>query len=71
MVRDGCVEFPKNFTTIIIKDVTEKKITIDYNCPKYKSSKDNEIKLFLNELYKILKNKKEIKNAPKANYLSL
>lgn len=71
MVRDKCIELPKEFTTIIIKDVTEKKIKIDYDCQKYKSYRDKKVKLFLNELYKILENKEEIKNAPKANYLNL
>ena len=71
VAQDKCNESPKFYTTIIIKDVVEKKITIDYYCSKYKSLKDKKVKLFLKELYKILKNKEEIKNAPRTNYLNL
>ena len=72
-IEDDCNIMPKLYTTLLVR-LNEKthSIFIDDTCSDYKFALDNyaqKIKIFLQFIYTILKEKPEIKNAPTSDII--
>ncbi|EKB60668.1 Uncharacterised protein [Bergeyella zoohelcum] len=69
-ISDGCNEFPKIFTDIIIRKTNGSliKITIDDSCTMF-SRKGKRVKKFIIEVKQILENKKEVIDLPQPKIL--
>lgn len=73
LIEDNCMTMPKLFTTLNISaNGISRQIQIDEECKSYSFNnlwKAKRVKEFLSVIWKILKSKSEIKNAPKSDVI--
>lgn len=71
LIKDECMDMPKIYTTLKVKSkLSFQEIQVDEYCSDFKIydiRKGNKVKAFLRFTETILKNKKEIKAAPKSD----